>query len=91
MAESQTAAVTAGDDTEDAGGFLAGRMGRVLDVSAIAAGIVLGIIAFDILSGGKLTRLARGKRGGCGCQDQAQAAPAGEWAEPPDVRAADDL
>jgi hypothetical protein len=56
------------------------RLGRALDVAGIAAGVILGVILFDIVSGGKLTRWARARRGpgkpdgpceGCGQADEA--------------------
>lgn len=51
------------------------RAGRVLDVAGICAAVVLGVILVDIFSGGKLTRWARDRRGGCqGCGD-GEAAP----------------
>lgn len=40
-----------------------GRFGRVLDVAGICAGVVLGVILFDVLSGGKITRWAQKQRG----------------------------
>lgn len=53
--------------------------GRALDVAGVCAAVVLGVILFDILSGGKLTRWARARRGpgpdgkgpceGCGDDD----------------------
>lgn len=54
------------------------KLGRALDIAGIAAGVILGVILFDIVSGGKLTRWARARRGqskpggpceGCGEQD----------------------
>ncbi|HLM89239.1 MAG TPA: hypothetical protein VK284_09455 [Streptosporangiaceae bacterium] len=39
------------------------RLGRALDVAGICAGVVLGVILFDIFSGGKLTQWARNRRG----------------------------
>lgn len=39
------------------------RLGRALDIAGICAGVVLGVILFDILSGGKLTQWARNRRG----------------------------
>lgn len=46
------------------------RFGRALDVTAIAAAVVLGVVIFDMISGGKVKRLFTRKRGGCGCQDE---------------------
>jgi hypothetical protein len=49
------------------------RLGRALDIAGVCAAVVLGVIIFDIVSGGRITRLLRGKRGGCeGCGDQDQ-------------------
>jgi hypothetical protein len=54
------------------------KLGRALDVAGICAGVILGVILFDIFSGGKLTRWAQARRGpggetkpgGCeGCGD----------------------
>ena len=70
MAETATKPVTlhaaADPDTDgkDGGGD---RMGRALDIAGIAAAIVLGVIIFDVISGGKVTKLFRRKRGGCEC------------------------
>ena len=61
MAETKT------DETEQAEG--SPRLGRVLDIAGICAGVLLGVIIFDVLSGGKVTRLLRRKP--CeGCQDK---------------------
>jgi hypothetical protein len=57
-----------GTDGKDGGDQ---RLGRALDIAGVCAAVVLGVIIFDIMSGGKITRLLRGKRGGCeGCGDQ---------------------
>jgi hypothetical protein len=54
-------------ETEGTGGGGKDPMGRVLDVAGVIAAVALGVIIFDMLSGGKVTRLLRGK-GGCeGC------------------------
>jgi len=67
------------DDTEQPN-----RLGRALDIAGIAAGVVLGVILFDIVSGGKLTRWARARRGpgkpqgpceGCGGGQQPEGGP----------------
>ena len=45
------------------------KLGRVLDIAGICAGVLLGVIIFDVVSGGKVTRLLRRKP--CeGCQDK---------------------
>lgn len=44
------------------GGQLAGR---VLDWTAVAAGVVLAVIVVDIISGGKLSRWMLQRRKGC--------------------------
>jgi hypothetical protein len=33
------------------------RLGRALDIAGICAAVVLGVIIFDVISGGKVTRL----------------------------------
>lgn len=49
------------------------RLGRALDIAGICAAAVLAVIIFDVISGGKVTRLFKRKRGGCeGCGDQDQ-------------------
>ncbi len=74
MAETATApklkaAPDAEPDGKDGGGKDAA--GRLMDVAGVCAAIVLGVILFDIVSGGRVTRLLRGKRGGCeGCGEQ---------------------
>lgn len=73
MAETATKPVTlhtADPDTDgkDGGGD---RIGRALDIAGICAAVVLGVIIFDVISGGKVTRLFKRKRGGCeGCGDE---------------------
>lgn len=71
------------DATEDQAAGRGG-LGRALDIAGIFAGVVLGVILFDVLSGGKITRWAQAKRdggqggpGGCeGCGgDGAQGGP----------------
>ena len=48
------------------------RLGRVLDIAGICAGVLLGVIIFDVVSGGKVTRLLRRKPGPCqDCADKA--------------------
>lgn len=74
MAETATKPVTlhaaADPDTDGKDGGDA-RLGRALDIAGIAAAIVLGVIIFDVISGGKVTRLFRRKRGGCtDCGDE---------------------
>lgn len=57
------------------------RLGRAFDAVGIISGVVLGVILFDILSGGKLTKWARARRhapgqsdGPCeGCGDESGA------------------
>ncbi len=76
MAETATkpvslkAAPDAEADGKDGGGGK-DAAGRLMDVAGVCAAIVLGVILFDIVSGGRVTRLLRGKRGGCeGCGEQ---------------------
>ena len=38
-------------------------LNRALDIAGICAGVILGVILFDIVSGGRLTRWARARRG----------------------------
>lgn len=49
------------DGEQDQDGQARNRAGRVLDIAGICAGVVLGVILFDIVSGGKLTRWARAR------------------------------
>lgn len=70
-------AAAPGPDAEGKDGDGGGLAGRMLDVAGIAAGVVLAVIAFDIISGGKLSMKLRAimarRRGDCdGCGDQAQ-------------------
>ncbi len=55
-------------DGKDGGGKDAA--GRLMDVAGVCAAIVLGVILYDIVSGGKVTRLLRGKGGCAGCGEQ---------------------
>jgi hypothetical protein len=41
------------------------RLGRALDIAGICAAVVLGVIIFDVISGGKVTRLFRRKPKPC--------------------------
>ena len=58
------------------------RLGRALDIAGIAAACVLGVILFDIVSGGKLTQWARARRGqdkpGGPCEGCGEDGPAGD-------------
>lgn len=49
------------DEAEETQGR--GGLGRALDIAGIFAGVVLGVILFDVLSGGKITRWAQARRG----------------------------
>lgn len=72
-------ALKAAPDADPDGGDGGGDpWGRALNVAGICAAVVLGVIIFDVISGGKVTRLlTRGKRGGCeGCGDEQ--GPAGD-------------
>ena len=68
--------MTASDKTDETEAEQEGqgkdKLGRVLDIAGIVAGAIIGVIIFDVLSGGKISRvLARSKP--CeGCQDKAE-------------------
>ena len=63
--------VAPGPDTDGKDGD-GDRFGRALDIAGIAAAIVLGVIIFDVISGGKVTKLFRRGKPGCDdCGDQA--------------------
>jgi len=63
------AAPNAEPDGKDGG--VQDARGRLMDVAGVCAAIVLGVILFDLASGGKVTRWLRGKQGGCaGCGEQ---------------------
>lgn len=72
MAETATLrpAPVRGDAEPEADGTGGGGkdpVGRALDVAGVIAAVALGVILFDVLSGGKVTRLLRGKGGCQGC------------------------
>ena len=62
MAETKT------DEQDQAEG--SPKLGRVLDIAGICAGVLLGVIIFDVLSGGKVTRLLRRGKPCEGCQEK---------------------
>ena len=41
------------------------RLGRALDIAGICAAVVLGVIIFDVISGGKVTRLFQRRKPPC--------------------------
>lgn len=59
----------AGTEPDNDGTGSGGFGGRALDVAAAAAGVVLVLIAADMLTGGKLSRWLL-RRGCAGCSDQ---------------------
>lgn len=66
MAETKT------DEQDQAESEGKGTFGRVLDIAGICAGVLLGVIIFDVVSGGKITRVLSRKPGPCqDCADKA--------------------
>ena len=68
MAETATAVprLKAAPDADADGKDGGDRLGRALDIAGICAAVVLGVIIFDVISGGKVTRLfQRRKPGPC--------------------------
>jgi hypothetical protein len=64
----------ADEETADA---KSGSLGRVIDVAGVAAAFVLGVILFDVFSGGKVTRWVTSRRQG-GCQGCGEGDPGGD-------------
>lgn len=70
-------ALKAAPDPETDGKDGGDPWGRVLDVAGIVAAVALGVIIFDVISGGKITRLLTRRKRGCeGCGDEQE--PSGD-------------
>ena len=66
MADTKTA-----DQEQDQAEDGKGTLGRILDIAGIAAAVLLGVIIFDVVSGGKVTKALSRKKGPCeGCAEK---------------------
>ena len=61
------------DEQDQAEQDVGSKFGRALDIAGIVAGVFLGIIIFDVLSGGRITRLLSRSKPCEGCADKAEA------------------